>query len=85
MFGALRGLSQDGDSSSYGSDRTGLRGIMVSFETVRPLGEILRTYDLRRRRPKPHSTWHLDEVFIRIDGRWVMTILSARNIIPRLA
>jgi len=27
--------------------------------------------DLRRRRPKPHSTWHLDEVFIRIDGRLV--------------
>jgi putative transposase len=27
--------------------------------------------DLRRRRPKPHSTWHLDEVFIKIDGRLV--------------
>src|SRR6476619_2856147 len=27
--------------------------------------------DLRRRRPKPHSTWHLHEVFIRIDGRLV--------------
>ena len=26
--------------------------------------------DLRRRRPKPHSTWHLDEVFIKIDGRF---------------
>jgi putative transposase len=25
--------------------------------------------DLRRRRPRPHSTWHLDEVFIKIDGR----------------
>ena len=27
--------------------------------------------DLRRRRPKPHSTWHLDEVFIKIDGQLV--------------
>ena len=27
--------------------------------------------DLRRRRPRSHSTWHLDEVFIRIDGRLV--------------
>ena len=24
--------------------------------------------DLRRRRPKTHSTWHLDEVFVKIDG-----------------
>jgi putative transposase len=27
--------------------------------------------DLRRRRPKPHSTWHLDEVLVKIDGRLV--------------
>ena len=27
--------------------------------------------DLRRRWPRPHSTWHLDEVFIKIDGRLV--------------
>ena len=27
--------------------------------------------DLRGRRPTPHSTWHLDEVFIKIDGRLV--------------
>src|SRR5258705_5531908 len=27
--------------------------------------------DLRRRRPRPHSTWHLDEVFVKIDGRLV--------------
>ena len=25
--------------------------------------------DLRRRRPKPHGTWHLDEVYLKIDGR----------------
>jgi len=27
--------------------------------------------DLRRRRPKPDSTWHLDEVFIKLDRRLV--------------
>ena len=25
--------------------------------------------EMRRRRPKPHTTWHLDEVYIKIDGR----------------
>ena len=27
--------------------------------------------DLRRRRSKPHTTWHLDEVYLKIDGRLV--------------
>ena len=27
--------------------------------------------DLRKRRPKPHSIWHLDEVYLRIGGRLV--------------
>jgi putative transposase len=26
---------------------------------------------LRRRRPKPYSTWHLDEVYLKISGRMV--------------
>ena len=26
---------------------------------------------VRKRRPKPHSTWHLDEVYLKIDGRMV--------------
>jgi putative transposase len=49
------------------------RGIMVSYETVRRwvryFGPTIAA-DLRRRRPKPHSTWHLDEVFIRINAGW---------------
>src|SRR6476660_5638728 len=49
------------------------RGIMVSYETVRRwvkhFGPVIAA-DLRRR-PKPHSTWHLDEVFIKIDGQLV--------------
>jgi DDE domain len=46
----------------------------TSYETVRRWVRYFEptiAADLRRRRPKPHSTWHLDEVFIRIDGRLV--------------
>ncbi|MGO9772413.1 MAG: IS6 family transposase, partial [Roseiarcus sp.] len=48
------------------------RGIAVSYETVRRwvnhFGPIIAA-DLRKRRPKPHSIWHLDEVYLKIDGR----------------
>src|SRR6201997_2582070 len=48
------------------------RGITVSYETVRRwvnhFGPMIAA-DLRRRRPKPHTTWHLDEVYLKIDGR----------------
>jgi DDE domain len=27
--------------------------------------------DLRKRRPKPHTIWHLDEVYLKIAGRMV--------------
>jgi transposase-like protein len=27
--------------------------------------------DPRKRRPKPRTTWHLDEVYLKIDGRMV--------------
>src|ERR1700709_1785676 len=50
------------------------RGIAASYETVRRwvnhFGPIIAS-DLRKRRPKLHSTWHLDEVFLKIDGRMV--------------
>ena len=50
------------------------RGIMVSYETVRRwanrFGSMVAA-DLRKRRPKPHTTWHLDEVYLKIDGRMV--------------
>src|SRR6202158_5622693 len=50
------------------------RGIAVSYETVRRwvnhFGPIIAT-ELRRRRPRPHSVWHLDEVYLKIDGRMV--------------
>jgi len=48
------------------------RGIAVTYETVRRwvnhFGPMIAA-DLRRRRPKPHTTWHLDEVYLKIDGR----------------
>jgi AcrB/AcrD/AcrF family/DDE domain len=50
------------------------RGIVVSYETVRRwvnhFGPKIAA-DLRKRRPKPHTTWHLDEVYLKIDGRLV--------------
>src|SRR3984885_8347048 len=48
------------------------RGIAVSYETVRRwvnhFGPMIAA-QLRKRRPKPHATWHLDEVYLKIDGR----------------
>jgi putative transposase len=47
------------------------RGIIVSYETVRrwcgKFGESFAKR-LRRRRPRPGDKWHLDEVFVRIQG-----------------
>jgi putative transposase len=47
------------------------RGIVVSYETVRRWCKKFGTGfadRLRRRRPRPGDKWHLDEVFIRIQG-----------------
>ena len=50
------------------------RGVPVSYETVRRwvnhFGPMIGA-DLRKRRMKPHTTWHLDEVYLKIDGRMV--------------
>jgi putative transposase len=47
------------------------RGIVVSYETVRrwcaKFGQACANA-LRRRRPRPGDRWHLDEVFIKING-----------------
>jgi len=46
------------------------RGVMVSYETIRRwvnhFGPMIAA-DLRKRRPKPHTTWHLDEVYLKMD------------------
>jgi putative transposase len=50
------------------------RGILVSYETVRRwvnhFGPKIAA-DLCKCRPKPHTIWHLDEVYLKIDGRLV--------------
>jgi putative transposase len=44
------------------------RGITVSFETFRRgvnhFGPLIAA-KLRRRRPKPHTKWHLDEAYLK--------------------
>ena len=47
------------------------RGISVTHESIRNWGRKFGSefaHRLRRRRPKPGDTWHLDEVFLRING-----------------
>ena len=47
------------------------RGVVVSYETVRRWNEKFGqsfANRLRRRRPRPGDKWHMDEVFIRIQG-----------------
>jgi putative transposase len=48
------------------------RGVVVSHETIRQwCRKFGQTYanGLRRRRPRPGDKWHLDEVFIKINGK----------------
>jgi putative transposase len=48
------------------------RGIDVTYETVRRWGLKFGTLiarELRRKRPRPDGRWHLDEVFVSINGR----------------
>ncbi len=48
------------------------RGVVVTYETVRQwCRKFGQTYanELRRRRPRPGDKWHLDEVFITINGQ----------------
>ncbi len=48
------------------------RGVAVSYETIRrwcaKFGQAYAN-QLRRRRPRPGDKWHLDEVFVGINGR----------------
>jgi hypothetical protein len=48
--------------------------VALSYETVRRwvnhFGPMIAA-DLRKRRLKPHGTWHLDEVYLKIDDRMV--------------
>jgi len=48
------------------------RGVIVTYETARQwcrkFGQVYAN-GLRRRRPRPGDKWHLDEVFIQINGQ----------------
>ena len=49
-----------------------VRGVAVSYETIRRwCAKFGQAYvnQLRRRRPRPGDKWHLDEVFVGINGR----------------
>jgi putative transposase len=49
-----------------------MRGVVLTYETVREWClKFGQTYanDLRRRSPRPGDRWHLDEVFLKINGR----------------
>src|SRR5512132_4193015 len=47
------------------------RGVIVTYEAIRhgclQFGKA-DAHQLRRRRPRPGDTWHLDEVFLTING-----------------
>ena len=49
-----------------------VRGITLTYEAIREWClKFGQTYanELRRRRPRPGDKWHLDEVFIKINGK----------------
>jgi putative transposase len=49
-----------------------MRGVTLTYETIREWClKFGQTYanELRRRRPRPGDKWHLDEVFIKINGK----------------
>jgi putative transposase len=50
-----------------------VRGVIVTDETIRQwcakFGPVYAA-GLRRRPPRPGDTWHLDEVFVTLNGRW---------------
>jgi putative transposase len=57
-----------------------VRGLTLTYETIRHWSlKFGQTYanGLRRSRPRPGDRWHLDEVFLKINGRvhylWLLT------------
>lgn len=49
-----------------------VRGVKLTYETVRHwCRKFGQTYanSLRRKAPRPGDRWHLDEVFLRVNGR----------------
>jgi putative transposase len=48
------------------------RGVIVSYESVRrwchKFGPAIAA-EIRRHRPQPKDTWHLDEMYIKMNGK----------------
>ena len=72
-----------------------MRGVALSYETIREWSlKFSQTYanKLRRQRPRPGDKWHLDEVFIKINGQdhylwrvqWAQTSMLLANSFERL-
>jgi transposase-like protein len=59
------------------------RGIIVSYETVRRwvnhFGPRIAA-ELRKRRPRPHASWYLDEMYLKIAGRMVYHAQASEEI-----
>jgi transposase-like protein len=58
------------------------RGLDVSYETARSwvlkFGPII-AHRLRRSRPRPSSRWHLDEMVVRIAGKYMYLLARGRS------
>ncbi len=49
-----------------------MRGVTLTYEAIREWSlKFCQTYanELRRKRPRPGDKWHLDEMFVRINGK----------------
>lgn len=61
------------------------RGVEASYETIRrwvtTFGPLIARR-LRARRPVPHRRWHLDEMFVRVGGKLMRTLLRKQGIAP---
>jgi putative transposase len=47
------------------------RGVLVTYEAIRPWGRTFgqsSAHTLRPRRPRPGDTWHVDAVFLTLNG-----------------
>jgi transposase-like protein len=62
------------------------RGVVVSYETIRRWCDKFGSGLARRvkvARPKPGTTWHLDEVFVTLLGEWRARRPALRFVRPR--
>ncbi len=68
-----------------------MRGVTLSYEAIREWSlKFGQTYanELRRRRPRPGDKWHLDEMFIKMNGKdhylWRAVDQDATEVVSRV-